>query len=116
MLGLTAKKSNSIKPTVSFSVFADSINSVLTMGTYHQYKLIDNSKNVDSYSWNLDNDSTSNQKTPVLFYPKSGNNVITLTVQNADGQKSTITKNVTPPIFFVPENESLCGNRVSYIQ
>jgi PKD repeat protein len=81
-------------PTASFSVVGDTLNNVITMGTYDQYQLINNSTNADSYSWNFGNDSTSNRETPVLSYPKSGNYVVTLTAQNATGQKSTIIKNV----------------------
>ena len=81
-------------PTASFSVVGDTLNNVITIGTYDQYQLINNSTSADSYSWNFGNDSTSNRETPALSYPKSGSYVVTLTVQNATGQKSTITKNV----------------------
>lgn len=81
-------------PTANFSVISDILNNVITIGTYDQYQLINNSSNANLYSWNFGNDSTSNNETPILSYPKSGNYLLTLTVQNAIGQKSTVTKNV----------------------
>jgi PKD repeat protein len=78
----------------SFSVVADTLNNIITIGTYEQYQLINTSTNADSYSWNFGNDSTSVNETPIISHPKSGSYVITLTVQNTGGQKSTITKNV----------------------
>lgn len=83
-----------ILPTASFSVIGDTLSNVINIGTYDQYQLINNSTNANSYLWNFGNDSTSNKETPVLSYPKSGSYVLTLTVQNATGQKSTVTKNV----------------------
>ena len=81
-------------PTASFAVIGDTVSNVITIGTYDQYQLINNSTNANSYLWNFGNDSTSNKETPVLSYPKSGSYVLTLTVQNATVQKSTVTKKV----------------------
>jgi len=82
-------------PVASFAVIGDNtLNNVITIGTYDHYQLINNSINADSYSWDFGNDSTSKQKTPFLAYPKAGSYMITLTVQNANGQNNTVKKNV----------------------
>src|SRR5205085_1138169 len=67
---------------------------VITIGTYDQYRLINNSANSTSYFWNFGNDSTSKLENPVLWYPKSGTYTLTLTVQNEQGQKQSVSKTV----------------------
>ncbi len=83
-----------VPPVVSFSVLGDTLNNVITMGTYDQYQTFTNASNASSYSWNFGNDSTSKLKNPVLWYPKSGTYTLTLTVQNEKGQKTSVSKTV----------------------
>lgn len=99
-LCLTACRKNAVinqnltPPVASFSVSGYTSNNVITIGTYDQYQLTNNSINTVTYFWNLGNDSTSKLKNPVLWYPKSGTYTLTLTAQNENGQKTSVSKTV----------------------
>lgn len=100
IFGLTACKKENLKstptpPTANFSLVGYTLNNVILIGTYDQYQLVNSSTNANSYLWDFGNDSIYKQETPpALSYSKSGNYVVKLTAQNANGQKSIITKNV----------------------
>ena len=100
IVGLIAackKESASTKgpsPKAAFSVLGDTANHVITIATYDQYPIINNSINSDSYKWDFGNDSTFTSKEIGLSYPKSGNYTLTLTVFSKDGQKSSLSKQV----------------------
>ncbi len=81
-------------PVANFSVSGYTSDSVIVMATYDQYPIENNSLNGASYLWKFGNDSTSSLENPILSYPKSGSYVVTLIVQNKDGKKAIITKNV----------------------
>jgi hypothetical protein len=96
ILSITAcKKDNSslIAPIVDFSIDGDTSHS-LTIGTYDQYSLINNSTNADSFLWDLGNGTTSKDRDIVLTYPKSGTYKVTLTAINRDGNKSVLSKSI----------------------
>jgi PKD repeat protein len=69
-------------------------DSVLTVGTYDQILLVNQSANANLYSWNLGNDSISHSESPVVWYTNPGTYPITLTAANSNGNKSEKTKSV----------------------
>ena len=81
-------------PTASFTLNGDTA-STISLGTYDSYSLINNSTNTDSCRWDFGNDSTYTANEVWLYYPKSGNYTLTLTVYNAGGQKSVMTKQIS---------------------
>ena len=81
-------------PVAGFYTTADSAGGFLTMGTYDQYLLNDTSANAVSWHWDFGNDSTSDVRTPVLWYPRSGIYTLMLTVKNKAGVTSTTTRRV----------------------
>jgi hypothetical protein len=81
-------------PVASFTLDGDTTSTV-SFGTYDGYSLINNSTNVDSCRWDFGNDSTYTSNEVWLSYPRSGNYTLTLTVYNAGGKKSVMTKHIS---------------------
>jgi PKD repeat protein len=82
------------QPVSNFSVTGDTTGGVLTVGTYDQIQLQDNSVHANSWHWNFGNDSNSTQQSPTIWYPSSGTYTITLTVENTTGGKDSMTRKV----------------------
>ena len=67
-------------------------DSVITVGTYDQILLDNQSSNASGYHWDFGNDSTSPVQSPVLWYANPGTYSITLTVADQNGHQSEKTK------------------------
>lgn len=81
-------------PVASFDVVGTAAD-VVTVGTYDPIRVTNTSVNAVDYQWTLGNDSTKTGLNPgLLRYPKAGTYTLTLTAQNAGGQKSTTTRRV----------------------
>ncbi len=81
-------------PIAGFATTADTTGGSITLATYDQYLLTNNSINADSFYWDFGNDSSSSLQTPVLWYSRSGTYTLSLTVKNKDGVKNTVTRKV----------------------
>jgi PKD repeat protein len=91
------KKNSSIPtppPTAAFVTTADTTGGIITLGTYDQYALINTSTDAAASHWDFGNDSASDATNPGISYPRSGTYTLTLTVQNKEGEKRIITKQV----------------------
>ncbi len=64
------------------------------MGTYDQYELTDASTNASTYHWDFGDDSTSTLQNPILWYPRSGTYILSLSIVDGNGHKSTATRQV----------------------
>lgn len=98
LIAAGCKKNNSSllspAPIAGFATNADTTSGIITLATYDQYSLVNNSINADSFHWDFGNDSSSTLQTPVLSYPRSGTYMLSLTVKNKDGVKNTVTRKV----------------------
>lgn len=82
-------------PVASFSVAGAASNDVIKVGTYDAIVVTNTSTKADTYTWSLGNDSIKTGADPRIFrYPKAGTYSLTLTVQNADGQKSSTSRTI----------------------
>lgn len=98
-LGLAGCKKDSVPslpaPVTSFGVVGTAAADIVTVGTYDPIQVTNTSVNAVSYQWTLGNDSTKTGLNPgVLSYPKAGTYTLTLTAQNADGQKTAVSRQV----------------------
>lgn len=80
-------------PVADFA-FNGSTADELTVATYDNVLLIDQSKQAVSYRYNLGNDSVRTTASPSFYYTKPGTYTITLTVTGRDKQTTTATKRV----------------------
>jgi PKD repeat protein len=96
LLTTACNKNNtrSPQPIANFSAMGDTTGGVLTVGTYDQIQLQDNSVNANSWQWNFGNASNSTQQSATIWYPSSGTYTITLTVENTAGGKDSMTRKV----------------------
>jgi PKD repeat protein len=69
-----------------------SSDTVITVGTYDQILLDNQSSNASGYHWDFGNDSTSPVQNPVLWYANPGTYSITLTASDQNGHQSEKTK------------------------
>ncbi len=81
-------------PAAGFVTTADTTGGIITLATYDQYSLINTSTDADSSHWDFGNDSTSDTASPGISYRRSGTYTLTLTVQNKDGVKRSVSKQV----------------------
>lgn len=90
------KKENEqvIEPIADFSFAGDTTHSIV-FGPCDFCSLTNNSKNADSYLWDLGNGITSTQKDFWMTYDTPGKYKLSLTATNKNGKKSTIIKEVS---------------------
>lgn len=80
-------------PVAKFA-FAGTTADELTVATYDNVYLTDQSVNAVNYRWEYGNDSVRTTSNPSFYYTKPGTYTLTLTVQNASKQTATISKKV----------------------
>jgi len=96
-LGLAACQKEAVPgpaPVAKFA-FAGSNNSeTLTVATYDNVALTNQSVNATTYRWEYGNDSSRTTANPQFYYTKPGTYTLTLTVQNGSKQTATVSKKV----------------------
>ncbi|QKG52287.1 PKD domain-containing protein [Hymenobacter sp. BRD67] len=81
-------------PVAKFAFADNTASDVLTVATYDNVYLTDQSVNAVGYRWDYGNDSLRTTSNPSFYYTKPGTYTLTLTVQNANKQTATVSKQI----------------------
>ena len=80
-------------PVAKFT-FTSDISDVLTVATYDNVYVTDQSVNAATYRWDYGNDSIRTTANPRFYYTKPGTYTLTLAVQNRSKQTASVSKKV----------------------
>jgi PKD repeat protein len=81
-------------PVAKFVFAGSSASDVLTVGTYDNVYVTDQSVNAATYRWDYGNDSIRTTSNPSFYYTKPGTYTLTLAVQNRSKQTASVSKKV----------------------